>query len=343
MILKRGCAMEEKRAVPDRMTLTGTFLLVMVCFLWGTNAVSIRISNQGIPPLLAAALRSVLAAGLLPLYARFKGQAFLMPRGEKIHGMVIGFLFGMDFLFLYWGIAFTTASRSTIFLYTHPFWVALGAHFVVQGDRLTPAKVLGLGMAFAGVLAVFGARSAELPPGYWIGDLMEVAAAIFWGATTLYIKRIVQQKPITHYQTLFAQLFYSVPVLGLGSLIFEGGKELSLSGPILAAFAFQVFVIAFFSYVLWFWMIIQFPVSKLTAFTFLAPLFGVIMGSVLLSEPVAPLVWLGMALVGGGIYVINRPQREDREVESGIEKMGQEVWAKEKIGSVRETSFKGRR
>ncbi|MBN1277214.1 MAG: DMT family transporter [Deltaproteobacteria bacterium] len=294
----------------NRMTLTGAFLLVIVCFLWGANVVSIRISNQGIPPLLAATLRSILAAVLLALYARAKGQAFLMPGGERIHGMVIGFLFGMDFLFLYWGIAFTTASRSTIFLYTHPFWVALGAHFVLQGDRLTPAKVLGLCMAFAGVLAVFGARSADLPPGYWIGDLMEVAAAIFWGATTLYIKRTVQRKRINHYQTLFAQLFYSTPVLGLGSLIFEGNKALNLSWPILAAFAFQVIAVAFFSYVLWFWMIIQFPVSKLTAFTFLAPLFGVIMGSLILSEPVTPMVWLGMALVGGGIYVINRPAKK---------------------------------
>lgn len=299
--------MEEKKATKERMPLTGACLLVLVCFLWGANMVSIRISNQGIPPLLAATLRSVLAAGLVALYAGIKGQSFLMPAGEKTHGMVIGFLFGMDFLFLYWGIAFTTASRSNIFLYTHPFWVALGAHFVLQGDRLTPAKVFGLCMAFAGVLAVFGARSADLPDGYWIGDLMEVVAAIFWGATTLYIKRTVQQKPINHYQTLFAQLFYSAPVLGLGSLIFEYDKGLSLSGPIIAAFAFQVFVVAFFSYILWFWMIIQYPVSKLTAFTFLAPLFGVIMGSVILSEPVTPLVWVGMALVGGGIYVINRP------------------------------------
>ncbi|HOP48793.1 MAG TPA: DMT family transporter [Desulfobacteraceae bacterium] len=299
--------MEEKKATEERMPLKGACLLVLVCFLWGANIVSIRISNQGIPPLLAATLRSVLAAGLVALYAGGKGQSFLMPAGEKVHGMVIGFLFGMDFLFLYWGIAFTTASRSNIFLYTHPFWVALGAHFVLQGDRLTPAKVFGLCMAFAGVLAVFGARSAELPDGYWIGDLMEVVAAIFWGATTLYIKKTVQQKPITHYQTLFAQLFYSAPVLGIGSLIFECDRGLNLSGPILAAFAFQVFVVAFFSYVLWFWMIIQYPVSKLTAFTFLAPLFGVILGSVLLSEPVTPLVWLGMALVGGGIYVINRP------------------------------------
>jgi drug/metabolite transporter (DMT)-like permease len=299
----------ETKKTPDRVTLAAGLLLVLICFLWGGNAVAIRISNQGIPPLMAAAVRSVLGAGLLALYAGYKGQACLFPRGEKIHGMAIGFLFGMDFLFLYWGIAFTTASRSVIFLYTHPFWVALGAHFFIQGDRITPAKGLGLAMAFGGILSVFAARSAELPSGYWIGDLMEVAAAVFWGATTLYIKKIAQQKTLSHYQTLFAQLFYSVPVLGVGSLIFEGGKGLTLSTVVLAALAYQVFMIAFFSYVLWFWMIIQFPVSNLTAFTFLAPLFGVILGSALLAEPVTPLVWFGMALVGGGIYLVNRPSR----------------------------------
>ena len=216
----------------------------------------------------------------------------------------------MDFLFLYWGIAFTTASRSIIFLYTHPFWVALGAHFAVRGDRFTLRKGIGLALAFGGVISVFSARSERLPHHYWIGDLMEVAAAVFWAATTLYIKRVVQQKPISHYQTLFAQLFYSVPLLALGAFIFERSRPLDLSPVVLVAFSFQVIVVAFLSYLLWFYMIIRFRVSNLTAFTFLAPLFGVILGAAVLSEPVTPLVWLGMGLVGAGIYFVNKPRQK---------------------------------
>jgi drug/metabolite transporter (DMT)-like permease len=294
---------------PGTVSFAAGLMLVMVCLLWGGNAVSIKISNQGIPPLLAAAARSALAAGLVWLYSRGKGQAVGFPPGERVHGVAIGCLFGLDFLFLYWGIAFTTASRAIIFLYTHPFWVALGAHFLLRDDRLTPAKGIGLIMAFAGIQAVFTARSAELPSGYWIGDLMEVGAAMFWGATTLYIKRILQQRAVSHYQTLFAQLLYSLPILTVGSLIFERGQGLGLTAAVVAAFAYQCLVVAFFSYVLWFWMILQFPVSTLTAFTFLAPLFGVILGSVILSEPVTPLVWLGMGLVGAGIYLVNRQAR----------------------------------
>jgi drug/metabolite transporter (DMT)-like permease len=293
----------------ERIPLAGGLLLVLVCFLWGANVVSIRISNQGIPPLLAAALRSAVAVLLVWLYARFKGYKVSLPKGERRHGWVIGCLFGLDFLFLYWGVAFTTASRSIIFLYTHPFWVALGAHFVLKGDRLNLWKGLGLVLAFSGLLAVFSAGSGSLPAGYWIGDLMEVGAALFWAATTVYIKKMLQKRAFSHYQTLYAQLLYSIPVLALGSLLFERSTGLHLSAAVAAALAYQCVVVAFFSYVLWFWMISQFPISTLTAFTFLAPLFGVILGAVALSEPVSLPVWFGLALVGAGIYLVNRPAR----------------------------------
>lgn len=294
----------------ESVNLTSGLFLILICSLWGGNVVAIRISNSGIPPLMAAAFRSMLATAILWIYVKMKGRPVLFPRGDRVHGWVIGCLFAMDFLFLYWGVAFTTASRSIIFLYTHPFWVALGAHFVVRGDRFTLPKGVGLALAFVGIISVFSARSERLPQHYWIGDLMEVAAAVFWAATTLYIKRVVQQKPISHYQTLFAQLFFSVPLLALGAVLFERSKPIDISTVVLVALSFQIVGVAFFSYLLWFWMIIRFPVSNLTAFTFLAPLFGVILGAAVLSEPVTPLVWLGMGFVGAGIYLVNKPRQK---------------------------------
>jgi drug/metabolite transporter (DMT)-like permease len=289
--------------------LVGALLLVLVCCIWGGNMVSIKISNQGLPPCLAATIRSAVAAALLLAYAKLRGEGLLLPRGHFWHGVVIGLLFGLDFLFLYWGTAFTHASRAVIFLYTHPFWVALGAHFALARDRLTWAKGGGLALAFAGLLLVFGARSPALGPLFWVGDLMEVAAALFWAATTLYIKRIMAHREITHIQTLFAQLLYSLPVLGLASFLLESGQPVSLSELILGAFAYQCLVVAFFSYLLWFWMIHQFQVSRLAAFTFLVPVFGVIFSGLVLDEPLPALLWGGLALVVGGIYLVNRPEK----------------------------------
>ncbi len=287
--------------------LTASLILAGLCFLWGGNTVSIRFSNQGIPPLLAATGRSVIACTLLWIYARARSEGVFFPRKELRHAIVIGVLFGLEFVFIYWGLAFTHASRGVIFLYTHPFWVAIGAHFLLPGDRLSVLKGVGLVLAFAGLVAVFGSGSEALDPRHWIGDLMVLCGGLAWGATTLYIKKVVQNREFTHYQTMFAQLLFSIPVLGLAWLVFQRGEPIAPSAPVLLAFAYQCVVVAFFSYLLWFWMIHRFSVSRLTAFTFLAPLFGVILGGLILREPIPLLLWVGLILVGAGIYIVNRP------------------------------------
>lgn len=298
---------------PGTIPLTASLLLLLICFLWGANIIAIKISNQGIPPLLAATLRSALASLLLFAYAYPRGQKVLFPTRDLGHAAAIGVLFGLDFLFLYWGLEFTLASRGIIFLYMHPFWVALSAHFLLPSDRLTSIKGAGLILAFAGIILVYGARSETLPPLYWLGDLMELLAGVFWAATTLYIKKVVQIRELSHYQTLFAQLSFSIPLLAAGSLIFERGQSLSLTAPVLGAFAFQCVVVAFLSYLLWFWMIHHFSVSRLSAFTFLTPLFGVLLGGLILGEDIPLLLWLGLLLVGAGIYLVNRPETASEE------------------------------
>ena len=235
-----------------RLPVSAGLILILLCFVWGANAVSIKFSNQGMPPLMAAALRSLVSGAVLWAYARMNGHTVAFPPGQTRHALVIGLLFGLDFLFIYWGLTFTPASRSLIILYTHAFWVALGAHFFLKDDRLTPTKLFGLVLAFCGVAAVFRARSPELPPLYWVGDLMALSGAIFWAATTLYVKRITEKVNLNHYQTLFAQLIYSFPLLAMGSVVFELPADLNLTPLVLASLFYQSVMVAFASFLVWF-------------------------------------------------------------------------------------------
>ncbi len=289
------------------LPVTAVSLMVLLCLLWGGNLVSIKVSNEGIPPVLGAAMRSVIAWVLLWAYARHRGLASFFPAADLIHGAAIGFLFGMSFLFLYLGLVFTDVARSVIFIYTHPFWVALSAHFLLPNERLTWKRLPGLVLAFAGLVSVFEARSATLGNLYWLGDLMELAAALFWAANMVYIKKFVWNRPISHLQTLSTQLLFSIPVLFVGSLILERGQTISLGPEVLSAFAYQVLVVAFFSYLLWFWMIHRYQVTRLAAFTFLAPLFGVLLSGLLLGETIPFRLYVGLGLVATGLYVVNRP------------------------------------
>jgi drug/metabolite transporter (DMT)-like permease len=292
----------------SQVPFTGVALLVFICLIWGGNMVSIKFSNQGVPPMVAATIRSVVAAICLWVFVTLKGRSVWLKGVDLKHGIIIGILFGLDFLFLYWGTAYTVASRAIIFLYTHSIWAAIGAHFFLKYDRLTPIRSGGLVLAFAGVVLVFGARSGELPPNYWIGDMLEVIAALFWATTTVYIKWVAGKRPIDHYQTLFSQLFYSIPVLVLGWLVLDLGKPISLDAVVIGSLFYQGVIVAFFSYLMWFWLIHTYAVSRLAAFIFLAPLFGVLMGGLFMGDPLPVQLWIGLGLVAGGIYLVNRRQ-----------------------------------
>jgi len=298
--------MNQSQHAPDGIPASGILCLVILSLIWGANMVSIKVSNQGVPPILAAAVRSVVASFLLWMYARAMGERVFLGRDGFVHGVIVGFIFGVEFLLLYVGLSYTDASRAVIFLYTHPFWVALAAHFLLQGDRLTWTKAAGLALAFIGVGLVFGARSSHLGSLSRLGDLMELGAAILWAASTIYIKQLTVNRPVSPVQTLFAQLFFSIGVLAFGSLLFEREQTITLTPLIVACVFYQSVIVAFASYLVWFWMIHRYQVSRLAAFTFLAPMFAVIFSGLLLGEPLTVSLWVGLTLVAAGIYLVNR-------------------------------------
>ena len=178
--------------------------------------------------------------------------------------------------------------------------MAVGAHFLLVNDRLTLVKAVGLCLAFAGLVLVFGSKSPTLGPHFWVGDLLELTAGLLWAATTIYVKKFISNQPITHFQTLFAQLFFSIPVLAAGVLIFEWGRPLDLKPIVVTMLFYQSVIIAFMSYLLWFWLIHRYQVSKLAAFTFPTPLFGVLAGGLLLGEAITFLLGIGLVLVAAG-------------------------------------------
>jgi len=298
-----------KDAFAPRIPVVGMLVLIALCFIWGANMVALKISFVGVPPLLTAVIRSIVSAFLLALYCRLRGYAVFIPKSELRHAVIIGILFAFNFLFLYWGTHYTHASRAIIFLYAQPFLTALGAHFLLRGDRLNLTKSLALVLAFTGLIPVYLSHPPALGPLHWIGDLMLIGGAIFWSATLLYIKKMAGKMNINHYQTLFAQLFFSIPLLALASLVFEHGRPVTITTPVVLSILFQCVIVAFISYLVWFWMIHRYAVSELVIYTFLTPLFGVILSSIFLGENIPAMLWVGLALVSAGIYLVNKNGR----------------------------------
>ena len=289
-----------------------TSIVLALCLCWGFNQVAVKLAIHDVPPLTQAAIRSFGAAPIVFLWARLRGVSLNLRDGTLRPGIVAGVLFAAEFLLLYQGLAWTTASRAVLFLYTAPFFVVLGARWVLPGDRFTLTQSTGLGLSFAGIVVAFGLPTPALDPRQAIGDLMILAAAAAWGATTLVIKASALNRT-PHEKTLLYQLVTSGPLLAAGALALGERMPAMPSAVAVGSLAYQTVLVSGVSYLAWFALIQRYSASRLSAFTFLTPLFGVAAGHLVLGEPLTPAFAAAVAMVVMGLVLVNRtPAGRDR-------------------------------
>ncbi len=280
--------------------------LIVLCVCWGLNHVAIKATISDVPPLLQASIRSVGATACLLIWMLARRTPLFEKDGSLWPGIITGMLFAFEFLLIYWALEYTYASRSIIYVYTAPFFVAIGAYWFIPGENIGRNQIIGLVVAFSGILVAFA--DALTFPTYrqLIGDFMIFVAAIGWGATTVLVKAS-KLAVIAPSKTLIYQLAVSAIILPLASLAFNEPMVKNLSELAIYSLIFQAVIVAFVSYLIWFWLVRHYPAARLSSFTFLTPLFGVVFGGWLLDEPLTTGLLAALVLVGIGIYVVNKP------------------------------------
>lgn len=280
-------------------------LMLVLCLSWGFNQIAVKLALPDIPPLLQATIRSAGAMPVLLLIARLRGVKLFAADGTLGPGLLAGLLFGVEFVLIYRGLLLTSASRAVVFLYTAPFFVALGA-WQFLGERLRGLQWIGLGLSFAGVALAIGIPQADVDANVLLGDLMIVGGGALWAATTLLVKatRLLRAPPE---KALAYQVALSIPILGLAAWI--SGETLNrVPGPLaLSVMAYQAIWVVGLTFLLWFALVKSYSASKLSAFTFITPLFGVMASYFILHDPLTLAFALAALLVVAGLYLVNRP------------------------------------
>nr|WKF58320.1 putative amino-acid metabolite efflux pump [Paraburkholderia busanensis] len=299
------------RRAPDSYAI---LLMVGLCAIWGFQQVAIKSTNAALPPVFQAGLRSAVAALLVWGWARSRGTPLFRDDGTLGAGLLAGVLFAAEFVCIFLGLTLTSASRMAVFLYTAPCFTALGLHWFVAGERMRRIQWLGIVVAFAGIALAFadgflhghGAHGATLQG--TAGDALGVLAGIAWAATTVVVRatRLAQSSAS---KTLLYQLAVSAVVLlalaaGLGQAHVDTVTPLAL-----LSLAYQAVIVAFVSYLVWFWLLTRYIASRLSVFSFLTPLFGVSFGVLLLGESFSLRFLMAALLVLAGIALVNAPAR----------------------------------
>jgi drug/metabolite transporter (DMT)-like permease len=281
-------------------------LMVLFCSIWGLQQVAIKVANAGISPVWQAGMRSLGATATILLWVLSRRIKLFGSDGTLWPGLLVGLLFSGEFALIFLGLDYTPASRGVIFLYTAPFFVALGARWFLPGEKIRRAQWGGMALAFVGIILLFGEHLWLPADNAWMGDLMILGAAILWAATTLAVKASALGRSSAE-KILLYQLAISAVLLPPLSLAMGEPGVFAPSPQLWANLFFQAVIVAGASYLGWFWLIRHYPATRLSSFSFLTPVMGVLASIILLDEPLTPTIFVALFLVGAGIWIANRP------------------------------------
>jgi Permeases of the drug/metabolite transporter (DMT) superfamily len=290
---------QDRKALDDTAFAT----MVLLSMIWGFQQVPIKLTAPEISLVTQAAIRSIVATALVYLWARWQGASLFDRDGTLVAGTAAGVLFAFEFVFIYFGLGHTAASRMSVFVYLAPVFAALGLHLFVPGERLSRGQWAGVLLAFAGVALAFseGFFSHEST---LLGDACGVMAALLWAGTTVVI-RATRLSQVSATKTLFYQIGLAALILPLASWALGEKGVVSLSAFAIASLAYQSVLVGFVSLLTWFWLLRRYLAGRLGVLSFMTPMFGVVAGVVFLDEPLTAYFTAGALLVAAGIALVN--------------------------------------
>ena len=280
-------------------------MLVLVA-LWGFNNVAIKLAAPGMSPVMQMGVRFTIAAVLLLLWARWRNISLFSRDGSAVGGLLAGALFAAEFAAIAIGLNYTSAARMAVFVNLAPLWTLLGLAVFVKAERPTSMQWLGVIVGFAGVAFALSEGFGISDRATLMGDALGVLASLLWGFTTVVI-RASQLAHAPAAKTLMYQLGVAAPVLLIASPLMNEPGVIALTALTIASIAYQSVIVAFCSFLMWFWMLTRYSAGGLAVFTFLTPLVGVAAGAIVLGDPISARLFWGMAAVALGIaLVVNR-------------------------------------
>ncbi len=299
----------------DRIDLAGGFWLVLFAGLMGINQVLVKLVNAGLAPIAQAGLRSACALGPVLLYAWWARKRLSVSDGSLLPGILCGSLFSIEFMMMFSAFDYTSVARATMLFYTMPFWLALVAHFLIPGERLTVVRTAGLVMAMTGVGWALAHNEYPATEHALFGDLLCIAGAMCWAGIALTARLTSLSKSSPEMQLVYQLSVSSVILLPVAALTGPMVREFTME--IGAMFTFQVLVVVAFGFLMWFRVLAVYPASDMASFGFLTPLFGVAFGWLILGEQITWGFAGALAMVCAGIVLVNRKRKAVPAGQSG--------------------------
>ena len=274
---------------------------LVLSFLWGGHPTALKVALPYAPPIRQGWMRFVISAIVILFWARYK-KVSLIPTKAEIKPLVqLGILFSVQLLFLNIGISKTSVSSSVILNSTYPIWVITLGHFFIKGDNFTFIKFSGVMIAYLGIIITyfdsFGNSS------FLLGNSFCLASGFLLGVRTIFLAK--GSESIAPLKLLMAQAFFGSIIFILLSVVFESDPY-KFSLILLISILYQGAIVAGFNFIANIWLLKNYKPSQVTVIHLSQPIFGILIGYVVLGEKIGLLVLLGAAFVILGSVLVRK-------------------------------------
>ncbi len=278
-------------------------IAILFVFLWASAYVPSKVASVESPPLWFLAARFAAAGVVLAAIA----AAFGRKPPATVRGWLVACGLGILTNALYLGLTYTalrhlSSGMGAIVASTNPLVLALLAPRLL-GEKLTPLKMGGLLLGFGGVLAIVVARAGT--GGARPGDVALAFGGVLAGVgSTLLFKRWAEGADLLVVNAI--QLFAASIAVAPVAFAVYGVPHVVLTPELVESFVYLVLVVSVGASLLWFWLLSKGEASRVSAYYYLTPAFGLALSALLLHEPVEPHDLVGLIAIAGGIALVQR-------------------------------------
>jgi drug/metabolite transporter (DMT)-like permease len=308
---KNRCPMTEIQPSNQELSLAAGLFTAFLCIIFGSNAVAVKIAFAGMGVFTTAAIRFGIAAVAIFLWAWFTGQTIALKKGQIPQVLIFSLLFTVQLSLFYLGLSKSNASRGTLLANLLPFFILFLAHFFIPGDRITKRKFFGILLGFSGIVFML-LEEKGVSSGFRTGDLLILLAVIIWSSSAIYLKIIIDA--YNPFQLVLYSTMFSVPFFLIEALLWDPTMISHLDVPVIGALLYQSLIAASFGFVAWNTLLKKYGAVSLHAFIFIMPIAGVILGGLVLGEPITIKILLALVFIVSGIFVVHWKPRKQAPV-----------------------------
>jgi drug/metabolite transporter (DMT)-like permease len=276
----------------------------VICFVWGSTWLAIKIGLQSVPPLIAAGVRFLIASAILLTILKLRGISIpSTPETRKLYASLVVMSYTIPFALVYWGQQFIPSGLSSILFAVYPFWVAIFSHVVLPFEKLNIFKVAGIAFGFVGLVIIFSKDITWSDSRGILGMMAVLMCTVLQAYSLVLVKKYGQ--PVSPFAMNFVGMLIGGTVLLALGLLTESTTDIVWNGPAVGSILYLAVVGSVVAFVTYHWLLKHMEAVYLSLASFINPIIAVILGAVVLNEKLASTVFVGASLVLFGILVAN--------------------------------------